>query len=348
MPLGGDYGPARLPVGRQVLLRGYGFPWQVALLPDGRLWVAVTSESDSKIGEGHFVPGSNWVDVAPLAGEMVGIRSDGTLWASEKPRREQMVQYGNDTDWRSAAREWGSTVVLLKKDGTLWRWGTTKSIEHKSYPGLLGFAPYRVGEDSDWARIARGSGCVFAWKRNGDAWALHLRERNQDWGDRRVPSFDRIEFQSFSVLTPEVGLRDDGTLWSHRDWWSSFWGTPGNLRARGKANLVQIGSDSKWAAKAAGSQLLALKTDGSIWKWNWFGNRRMISPRESAPVRLGTNNDWVSVGNWRGNTVALAADGSLWNWPATDLPRGWDNNSEKWLAPSRRPAKIGNIFDGKE
>jgi hypothetical protein len=352
MPLEGTHGPARLATGKPVLFRGFGYPWLAAVLPDGRLWVEHGfSEPRATLMGGYFVPGSNWVDAVTLAGEMVGIRSDGTLWVSEKPRQDQMVRFGEETDWQSAAREWSSTAVLLKRNGTLWRWGTTNSI--KNYQGLRGFTPQRVGTDSDWARIVHGNRSVFAWKQNGDAWVLHLPERDENWGDMRLPVFDHLQFQNFSWWTPEVGLRDDGTLWSHQNWWGPFWGTLLDSRVHGSkaavTDLVQIGNGSKWAAVAGGGQLLTLKTDGSIWKWNLFKGRRMIGPHQAAPERLGTHNDWVGLGNWMNHSIALAADGTLWIWPATDVPKGWgDNDSEGWLAPSRRPAKIGNIFDAKE
>ncbi len=79
----------------------------------------------------------------------------------------------------------------------------------------------------------------------------------------------------------------------------------------------------------------------------FFDKGRYIDgPLEGHPVRLGTHDDWVALGNWNGESVALAADGTLWSWPASDAPPGWDRDEPNdWLVPSRRPAKIENILD---
>jgi hypothetical protein len=102
--------------------------------------------------------------------------------------------------------------------------------------------------------------------------------------------------------------------------------------------------------------LVALKTDGSIWEWKfnpWEWNfdptlRTMDQKLQGAPVRMVTHDDWVGLGSWLGDTVTLAADGTLWRCPRSDVwPWFRVNESSLWLAPSRRPAKIENILGAK-
>jgi hypothetical protein len=98
---------------------------------------------------------------------------------------------------------------------------------------------------------------------------------------------------------------------------------------------VQVGDASDWISLAGnGVWLIALKADGTLWKWDfnswWINGWPMALP----PTRLGIHNDWLAIGS----DVSLAGDGSLWYWAE---PFG--NNTI--LAPSRRPAKIENIFD---
>jgi hypothetical protein len=64
----------------------------------------------------------------------------------------------------------------------------------------------------------------------------------------------------------------------------------------------------------------------------------------ASPVRLGTHNDWVAVGDvdWRG-IVSLAADGSLWHWWNRNPVDRWDTD-QPMLENSRRPEFIENIF----
>jgi alpha-tubulin suppressor-like RCC1 family protein len=346
------------------------------------------------LGGNHFVAGSNWVDAYANFRETVALRSDGTLWVSEKPRHRwtdeyqngtpppedspPLVQFGDETNWLSVACGFITPVVLLKRDGTLWNWGSN-SYNVKSEPGLRSSPPLRLGTESDWARILRGINGLYAWKRDGRAW-IFLRELDTHRGETIV--FGNVEIASGAVAVPvpfldhanfqrlksfpnlpdlEIGIRADGTLW----YWDSIALDPylqqsAALRqAKGMTwtgpagGIVQIGKDSNWAAVGGGRfEVVALKTDGSVWRWNLYrafrfeGSRAMAEGLKEAPVRLGTHNDWVALGCCMDETVALAADGTLWCWPQSDGPDSWYN--EDWLAPSKRPAKIENIFGASE
>jgi ABC-type transport system involved in multi-copper enzyme maturation permease subunit len=370
MPLEGTHGPARLPAGKPVLLGGYGGNGLAAVLPDGRLWVDRIAYDAGwlSLGGDQFVPGSNWVDAFANFRETVALRSDGTLWISEKPGKPwiegrhpppeespPLVQFGAESDWQSLQHNPAGSFVLLKRDGTLWNWGTD-DVNQKHYEGLRSFTPHRLDADSDWARIRRGIRWVYAWKRDDAAWALHDAERFADWGNARLAALDHFQFRSLNpypcIANVEAGVRDDGTLW-YWDEWKDLWGTRKERPPASKTalpELLQIGKDSNWAAVASGFyQLVALKTDGTIWRWKLIrGRNRNVGALQEAPERLGTHQDWVALGCWLNQSVALAADGTFWRLPRNDVPWGWGDDSEGWLAPSRRPAKIENIFGAQE
>jgi ABC-type transport system involved in multi-copper enzyme maturation permease subunit len=392
MPLEGARGPARLSAGKPVLLRSTVSSGLAIVLPDGRLWedrVAHDREGVwSSLGGHHFVPGSNWVDAYANFRETVAIRTDGTLWVSEKPRRPwigegppppedspPLVQFGAETDWLSLGRGILSPVVLLKRDGTLWSWGTNYYTTNFN-PTLRAFAPLRLGPDSDWARILWGVNRLYAWKRDGQAWALRESEFTKEEALKRqeveiapgvvaerVPGLDHVQFQSLTLrptgLNSEAGVRDDGTLWCMElglDQYAQRQAVllqANGLAGTGPGGIVQIGKDSNWVAVASGFiQYAALKADGSIWRWNLDPQARgfqgMAKDMQEAPVRLGTHDDWVSLGCCRGEIVALAADGTLWCWPPHYPSVRYYVSDELWLAPSRRPAKIENILGAPE
>jgi ABC-type transport system involved in multi-copper enzyme maturation permease subunit len=390
MPLEGAHGPARLPAGKPVLFRS-SFNGLAVVLPDGRLWEdrVVDESAWFSLGGYHFVPGSNWVDGYANFFETAAIRSDGSLWISEKPRRrwnrqqplEQsppLVPFGVETNWQSLEHDLHGRLVLLKRDGTLWRWGTN-IYETRVYVGLREVAPLRLGAESDWARILRGYRSIYAWKQDGRAWALREPESNDVQVLRnlevelapgtaaiRMPTLDHVQFQSLGSyeIGPqmEIGVCDDGTLryelpvfdpyllsqWALYQASGRTWTSP--------LGLVQIGKDTNWAAVSSGEwQLVALKTDGSIWKWNLDSRpsmRERNHPRpptellQDPPERLGTHQDWVALGVVQREIVTLAADGTLWRWPG-EIWYG-DEWWVGWVAPSRRPAKIENIFGAPE
>lgn len=404
LPLEPAHGPARL-MGAKTILHSRWNGELAAVLPSGDLWVdrinydpgrqwlAIGKSSGffvggkwTSLGGNHIVAGSNWLDAVTFFGETVAIRSDGTLWVSEKPRQSWddvgkvipradepagLVRFGDETNWQSVTWNYwyGSrpTVLLMKKDGTLWCWsGTTNSVGEKQrkWPGLRSFQPHRLGTESDWARIMPAGDLIFIWKRDGRAWVIHRSSKPHPPQEielepgtviERLESCDNLKWQSLTRCWPlHAAVREDGTLWT----WRFLSSKPGEgLSMRPP---VQIGKDSNWVA-VAGRQLglVALKADGSIWQWDnyrdgewgWNYYRELQSGiwlTKVSPVRLSTHTDWVALGSMMDGIVSLAADGTLWYW--------WNRHSayqpeyahQPLLAPSRKPAQIENIFGRQE
>ena len=132
-------GGSSLSPNRPLQLHSYGGSALAAVLPDGRLWVdriwyepsrpilAFGEQTGFRVGgkwgsvSGNQIePGSNWVAVAANFRQTVAIRADGTLWVSEKPRREDqfgrgqdrpplqeaapLVRFGQETNWQSVVQ----------------------------------------------------------------------------------------------------------------------------------------------------------------------------------------------------------------------------------------------------
>jgi len=376
-PLEPPHGPARLTAANRPRIIGNGNALAV-VLSDGTLWTdrIVYQSGKQVLGLGerecirfggkwvsltgsHFSEGSNWLSVAPGFLETVATRADGTLWVSAQPLSfadrstakrtlDQLVQFGGETNWQAAVcdNSWRS-VLLLKRDGTLWRWGTNHIDSHLRWPGLRAFVPYRLGTDSDWSEIVAASGSIYAWKRDGEAWVLRP-ERTADGGRRelepgrvmeRRADFDKKKWKCLAQASPfQAGVLEDGTLW--------FWQFVGSFRAlilHGQED--QLGHDSNWVAVASyGFGFAALKADGSLWKWDVIYSQTQLQwdPSEN-PVRLGIHNDWLALGSLSGGVVSLAADGSLWFWSDA-----YYSDDQPLLGPSRRPAKVADLFGKNE
>ena len=190
-----------------------------------------------------FIAGSNWVSA--IAGRVndirtwqdqttyayvvgrpdtVGIRSDGTLWVSDNSNPKiwtgnKLAQFGDETNWLQVARSWSSpSVLLLKKDGTLWRWGTnyfTGDELPQRWPGLRAFIPYQIGTNSDWRIISTAGGYGFlAQKSDGTAWTIRVKKGGID-ELIAATNFDQIPLQKTFPSDDYFGayVRTNGTLW---------------------------------------------------------------------------------------------------------------------------------------
>lgn len=260
-----------------------------------------------------------------------------------------------------------TSLLLLKQDGTLWRWGTNS---FKQWPGLRAYEPYRLGEESDWTEAASSGFNVYAWKRDGTAWVINPRVTGTNSGPpkvvsgiERVRNLDHTKWRSLGGeiwARWQTGVRADGTLWV---WKSAFQPALGVGQGL-STELVQVGKNNDWLSVASDFRFLAaLRADGTLWVWSMEDLRRegiiklpfqpdantqtgiqanTIAARKS-PRRLGKHDDWVAIGGAMGGIVSLAADGSLWYWWGPGHDNYW-NSDQPMLAPSRRPDKIANIF----
>jgi ABC-type transport system involved in multi-copper enzyme maturation permease subunit len=376
MPTDGEHGLARIPTATTsgknfwsfpAKLKCYGGTGLAVVLPDGRLWtdrIAHDRRWISLAGD-QFVPGSNWVDAIADSRDTVAIRSDGTLWVSEKPRppwlREHnpspeppvpLVQFGMESNWQSVTRY---PLILLKRDGTLRKWGNG-DIDGANYEGLRAYTPQRLDAGSDWDRILRGTRFEYGWKRDGSAWAVQTEVSPTNRSDIELPDLAGVRLRSLNTspfgIDIDICVRDNGTLW----YWPTpvfFWRVPNADATKPRnLNLVRIGRESDWAAVAGGFyQIVALKTDGTLWSWDLLRGQQPapLETLQEQPKRLGTHSDWVAVGCWFNQAVGLSADGTFWDLPRTGVHIGFGYDDEMpLLAPSRRASKIENIFGAAE
>ena len=378
-PLEPAHGPARLSLGSAPRLQLDGSAASV-FLPDGQLWSRLIGIEDPKIirpfgysypvflGEGRWITvaaddfeaARNWSAFTRISRECVAICADGTLWLSERMESTlnyddgslrvnahkpvPMVRFGQDVDWEDVAPVGADAVLLLKRDGTLWLWGS-KYV--KDFPGLGTMSPMRMGTDSDWARMLSTSMGVFLWKKDGKAWHLIYRSSNEaikpgeivltpDFALRKHPVFDQMEIRSFAMsLWTWLIVRENGTLWT--------WDERRAEKKDGNINIFvvgvrQVGNETNWVSVAANlEKLLALKNNGTLWRWNVpWSESPTNSPFDNPPERLGTHNDWVALAGQR-SAWALAADGSLWSWNT-------ESGNPRWLTRSRKPDQVSSVF----
>jgi alpha-tubulin suppressor-like RCC1 family protein len=234
-------------------------------------------------------------------------------------------QVSSDPVWEYVSAGDGFSMAI-KADGTLWAWGMNGD-------GQLGIGdrrsrgvPVQVGQDDDWASVSCGVYAAAALKDDGSLWA---------WGSAIGTSPQEIgggqawlcASSGYSYGAPYfriLAVRDDGSLWGR-----------GYMEASAD-ELVRIGSDSDWSRVVAGrTDAYALKSDGSLWAWGdnaqgKVGNGDNSGAEVPAPVRIGTDDDWINVAASGFCAVAQKADTSVWAWGNLPLDFDWIINGIKY------------------
>jgi hypothetical protein len=371
------HGVAQLSLASRPVMSGehrFGGGLQVSL-PDGRVWCDslgypfwgngatgwkmfsefLVHPIPRSIGPQAWIADSNWVstivfvpsprEVAatsdPASLKIAGVKADGTLWISSEASPTgwagaRMVRFGSETNWRQVGRL-GGLLILLKTDGTLWQWGPSQSgntIWQARWQSARTDTIWQIGTNSGWQEIIAAEpdfSAAWARKKDGGVWDLTANGKTGDIVLERRSDLDALGSRAFSGA---VYAGRDGTLWMAGSRGSS--GTAHGIAATG---WLQVGQETNWVAAAmANNQVVALKTDGTLWQWDMASGTitggRNINPN----TRLGSHNDWVALtGTWCG-VVSLAADGSLWLWPA--LPP----DAPTLLKMPKQPQLISNIF----
>ena len=322
-----------------------------------QLWRTLVRPLPKSTGPQEFVDGSNWQSVTArridwLDGsennylDTVGVKSDGTLWISSKSvskawTGKQMVQFGGETNWQQVSRIYRNSIgsfLLLKTDGTLWNWSSTNHFDwiewRTNWPSVRTFQPRQIGTNSDWKEIFNGW-VVNAQKTDGSAWIVAVDSKTgKDVIERRT-NYDQIMPQTFSGAGENAAayVANDGTLWIDNRHQTSTFGWSGT-------GFLQVGKETNWVAVAiTWNTMVALKSDGTLWKWNLPRNSKVTAEiAQAQPTRLGIHSDWVGLTRTWDGAVSLAADGSLWFWPQA----GYDEAA--LLKAPKQPQFLGNVF----
>jgi ABC-type transport system involved in multi-copper enzyme maturation permease subunit len=343
----------RLPDGR-IWFDSLGYPYQYRPNFWRNLWWSFTRPLPVSIGPLQFMAGSNWVSATSrhiewwdsdggnaklISGSLdtIGVQTDGTLWISSEAKPfdwtgAKMVRYGDESNWQQVVRI-PAGLLLLKKDGSLWQWGTNRlDWDHleSNWPTVRGLKPLPLRTNFDWQEIFGRWNMGFAREKDGNVWSV-----DWNWQMKRQTNLDQVVSQTFSGMIdgPMAYVGKDGILWANDRYYDQD-----QMRTMGTGRFFPTGTGTNWVAVTVSwIGMVALKSDGSLWQWRWIYNQK--SPLEAAkspPTRLGIHNDWVGLSGTSSGPVSLAADGSLWLWPGYPL--------YPLLKPPKQPEFLGNIF----
>jgi hypothetical protein len=244
----------------------------------------------------------------------------------------------------------------LKRDGTLWHWGTN-SFNDKNHeqPSLRTFEPRQLGYSSEWARLMGVNGdriYAYGWKRDGTAWGLHAPDAVTNMALKSSKQEVQPGIVAEFVILPDP----DAPLEQELQPGIVAERVPGLDNSHWRSLICLFDSDRR-------SMFVGLRDDGTLWRWH--GNSvlprqpRFGRPSNSYPPRqqrfgsstigvhgdallqIGKDSDWAEItGLWFGLT-ARKTNGSLWKWDWSP-----DNDARRALMPfNKPPLQLGTHSD---
>tara|TARA_B100000131_G_C18051629_1_gene586687 strand:- start:55 stop:1272 length:1218 start_codon:yes stop_codon:yes gene_type:complete len=334
------------------------------------------------------IPGETWSsktggsNTLGNPGGCGALRTDGTAWSWGKNEHGQLGhnnrtdyssprQVGTDTIWRSCQLG-DRNGIWSKTDGTLWMTGSnTYGSLGQNVGGNPGnrSSPVQVGSGTDWSENVwtAEQGRAGAVKTDGTLWQWGYSDNgtignntNQNSGQDRYSSPVQVPGTTWATTLGNtaftgqnfVMIKSDNTMWA---WGYNQWGALGQNKTNnsspkgGRSSPVQIPGSWKLGSLGGGRNMMAVKTDGTLWVWgrDYNGSFAQNAPPQpaSSPVQVGTDTNWkLARGSEDGQNLAIKTDGTLWGWGTND-PGGLGlNNKTQYSSPVQIPGNWGQVI----
>ena len=327
-------------------IKSDGTLWGWGLNDYGQIGIGISTHQNNvniptQIGTDH-----DWAIVSTGWYHVMAIKTNGTLWGwgsndfgqlglgtsgYQSGNKNTPKQIGTDKDWIAVAA--GRThTVALKRDHSLWTWGSNEA-------GQLGndnlnniTKPTRMGTDNDWIAITAGQYYTIALKQDGTIWS---------WGSNAYCDLGYQTNNNFPNPTPKkigndkdwaqiwaggynAAIKNDGSLW--------VWGYVVSQLTGDKAKMMQVPGLDWQTVSVGNNQGFAFNSVGG-----WFGWGQDILFDSDTTTKSNTTPTTtknfvrpdqpfqISVGDWEvliagyEYSYGVKSDGSLWAWGANSV-----------------------------
>jgi alpha-tubulin suppressor-like RCC1 family protein len=309
---------------------------------------------------------TDWCQVSAGFSHSLGVRTNGTLWAwgdnssgrlgdnTTTNRASPVSVVGGFTDWcQVSAGNVGSHILGLRRNGTLWAWGSNQCGQLGDNSTTSRSSPVSVvGGIGDWCQVSAGYRHSLGVRRGGTAWAWG-HNGNGRLGDdtttsRSSPVLVVGGFTDWCQVAAggchNLGLRRNGTLWAWGG--SNADGRLGDDTTTDKSSPVSVvGGFTDWCQVSAGRyHSLGVRTNGTAWAWGSNNYGRLgdntVTARSSPVSVVGGFTDWCQVSAGLVHSLGLRTNGTVWAWGCNGLGQLGDNS----ITSRRSPVSVVGGF----
>lgn len=317
-----------------------------ALKTDGTIW-CWGSNSNGMLGNGtesnssdpvqEATAAADWIEVSVGSTHMIALKADGTIWSwgsnnsgqlaidtSENKSSVPVQESTGATDWAAVAAG-DSASYAIKKDGTLWAWGSNGGKLADGTSASSSVPVQEFTESKEWRAVYVYKSHVVAIKKDGSLWSWGTNSDGQlgtgNKKDAYIPIREATKATDWVSAAPgryhTTALKSDGTIWS--------WGDDKNLQfgdGIGISSLtpVQEATDStEWVYISSGEQVVTgIKADGSVYSWG------LNASSQTGNGELGINSSdyavesnlpaFIEFAYSNTGNMMIKEDGTLWGW----------------------------------
>lgn len=292
----------------------------------------------------------NWKDVKGGRTHAIGLKTNGTIWATgannygqlgvgDNVSRTEFAQAGSGSNWvtvNTGNSSWHNCAI--RADGTLWAAGYNNAGQLGQGDMTNQNSFVQIGSDSTWIVVSLGERHTLAIKSDGTLWATGSNLKGQLGLGDNVSRTSLTQVGSGTDWADCIGgeyysyaVKSNGTLWAtgENDLGQLGQGDTVNTNA-----FVQVGTAAEWediALGQSGSHAMCINASEELWGtgWNGYGQIGLNDENdrdELARVVLPTPSvGWITTACGLAHTIALKSlEESLEDVAVgTDEPQVW-------------------------